>query len=444
MDFTPHTDSELKEMLTEIGIKSLEELFKDIPRDIPRANLNLPDPLSEQELISEVKSLSRLNSASEGFDNYIGAGSYLHYIPSVVDSLAGRSEFVTAYTPYQAEASQGTLQTIYEYQSLICQLTGMDVSNASLYDGATALAEAIIIAYRNKELDDGKIFISKAVHPEYMRVVKTYLDAMPVEIVEVPVKNGITDIDFIKSNLDEKTIAVAIQSPNFFGCIEPASDIPSLTSRIGALSIISANPISLGILKDPGSMGFDIAVGEGQSLGSPMMFGGPYLGYFACKKELVRKMPGRIVGRTKDGKGETGFVLTLQTREQHIRREKATSNICSNEALCALRACIYLCALGKKGIEELAKQNVYLSHYAKDKLCSIKGVRLVFDQPFFNEFVLKFPFSIGKFLDKKIIPGLMIEKFFPELKDSSLWCVTEMKTKEQIDRLAEAVKCILQ
>jgi len=444
MDFTPHTDDEIKEMLAEIGIKSLEELFKDIPKNIPRANLNLPDPLSEQELINEIKNLSEMNVASSGFDNYIGAGSYEHYIPTVVESLSGRSEFVTAYTPYQAEASQGTLQTIYEYQSLICQLTGMDVSNASLYDGATALAEAILIAYRNKELNGSRVFVSKAIHPEYMRVIKTYINALPIEIVEVPVKGGITDIDFIKENIDEKTVAIAIQSPNFFGCIEQAADIPQIAEAKGALSIISANPISLGILKDPGSMGFDIAVGEGQPLGNPMMFGGPYLGYFACKKGLVRKMPGRIVGRTKDVNGETGFVLTLQTREQHIRREKATSNICSNEALCALRACIYLCALGKRGIEELAKQNVYLSHYAKEKLCAIKGVSLVFDQPFFNEFVLKFSFPIEKFLDKKIIPGLMIEKFYPELKDSSLWCVTETKTKEQIDRLSEVVKCVLQ
>jgi glycine dehydrogenase subunit 1 len=444
MDFIPHTEAEIKEMLAEIGIKSLNELFKDIPKDIPRANLNLPHSLSEQELVSELKNLSKLNTSTGEFDNYLGAGSYEHYIPSVVDALSGRSEFVTAYTPYQAEASQGTLQTIYEYQSLICQLTGMDVSNASLYDGATALAEALLIAYRNKEINDGKIFISKTIHPEYRRVIKTYMDAVPVEIIEIPYKSGITDIDFLKDNVSDKTIAVALQSPNFFGCIEPANEVPQLAKKHGALSILSANPVSLGVLKDPGSMGFSIAVGEGQPLGLPLMFGGPYLGYFACKKDLVRKMPGRIVGRTKDKKGRSGFVLTLQTREQHIRREKATSNICSNEALCALRACIYLCTLGRQGMQELAKQNVYLSHYAKDKLCEIKGVEDVFDQPFFNEFVLKLPLKIDKFLEKKIIPGLDLGKFYPELADSSLWCVTEMKNKEKIDRLAEVIKCVLQ
>lgn len=442
MDFTPHTETEIKEMLADIGAKSLDDLFREIPKDIPQAELKLPKGLSEQELIKELKDLAKQNASTDEYDNYIGAGSYDHFIPSVVNNLSGRSEFATAYTPYQAEASQGILQTIYEYQSLICQLTGMDVSNASLYDGATALAEAVLVGYRSKEIENGSVIISSAIHPEYRHVVKTYLDSIPVEVVEVPYKDGITDINFIKDKINDKTLAVAAQSPNFFGCLEPAREIPALAKKYGALSIISANPISLGIIKDPGSMGFDIAVGEGQPLGNPIMFGGPYLGYFACKKDLVRKMPGRIVGRTKDKKGDQGFVLTLQTREQHIRREKATSNICSNEALCALRACIYLCVLGKKGIEELAKLNVYLSHYAKDKLCGIKGVDAVFNQPFFNEFALKIPMDEKKLLNKKIIPGLLLDKFYPELKGSSLWCVTETKTKEQINKLAEAVKCV--
>lgn len=442
MDFTPHTETEIKEMLADIGANALNDLFREIPKDIPQAKLKLPKGLSEQELIKELKDLAKQNASTDEYDNYIGAGSYDHFIPSVVNNLSGRSEFATAYTPYQAEASQGILQAIYEYQSLICQLTGMDVSNASLYDGATALAEAVLAGYRSKEIENGNVIISNTIHPEYRRVVKTYLDSIPVEIIEVPYKDGVTDINFIKDKINDKTLAVAAQSPNFFGCLEPAREIPALAKKYGALSIISANPISLGIIKDPGSMDFDIAVGEGQPLGNPIMFGGPYLGYFACKKELVRKMPGRIVGRTKDKKGDQGFVLTLQTREQHIRREKATSNICSNEALCALRACIYLCTLGKKGIEELAKLNVYLSHYAKDKLCGIKGVDAVFNQPFFNEFALKIPMDEKKLLSKKIIPGLLLDKFYPELKGSSLWCVTETKTKEQIDKLAEAVKCV--
>lgn len=441
MDFTPHTDTEIKEMLAEIGLKSLDDLFKDIPGEIPRVKLNLPESLSEQELIKELEGLGKLNISTKEFDNYIGAGSYEHFIPSVVPGLSNRGEFVTAYTPYQAEASQGTLQTIYEYQTLICQLTGMDVSNASLYDGSTSIAEAILVAYRTRELERGKVFISTTVHPEYRQVVKTYLDAIPVELIEVPYRNGITDIDFIKDKIDNNTLAIVMQSPNFFGCLERVWEIPQLAKKFGALSILSANPISLGILKDPGSMGFDITVGEGQPLGIPMMFGGPYLGYFACKKELLRKMPGRIVGRTKDNKGNTGFVLTLQTREQHIRREKATSNICTNEALCALTACIYLCTLGKTGIEELAKLNVSLSHYAKDRMCEINGVKSVFNQSFFNEFVLEVPLVQERFLAQKIIPGLALDRFYPELKGSSLWCVTETKTKEQIDRLVEVTRC---
>lgn len=437
MNYIPHTDREIKEMLQVIGARSLDDLFKDIPPEIKRVNLDLPDSLSEHELIKELEKLGKMNKASDGYDNYLGAGSYEHFIPSLVTNLAGRREFVTAYTPYQAEASQGTLQTIYEYQTLICQLTGMDVSNASLYDGSTALSEAILTAYRSRNLSKGKVFISGTVHPVYRQVVKTYLEAVSVEIIEVPYKDGVTDINFIKDNVGEDTIAVVVQNPNFFGCLEEIWEIPKIAKKHGAFSIISVNPISLGILKDPGSMGFDIAVGEGQPLGNPMMFGGPYLGFFACRRELMRKIPGRLVGRTKDSEGNNGFVLTLQTREQHIRREKATSNICSNEALCALAACIYMCTLGKNGLKELAELNVRLSHYAKDKLSQIKGVETVFSNPFFNEFVIKIPKTKEDFLKKNIIPGLLLNKYYPELKGSSLWCVTETKSKEQIDRLVE-------
>lgn len=440
MDFTPHTEQEIKEMLNEIGIKSVDELFRDIPNEIPHRDPNLPGPLTEQELIREMEKLGNLNTTTKEYDSYLGAGCYEHFIPSVVPALANRSEFVTAYTPYQAEASQGILQTIYEYQTLICQLTGMDVSNASLYDGSTALAEAVLVGYRTRGLEKGKVLISKTIHPEYREVLKTYLEAIQVEIVEIPYKNGITDIDFIKDRIDNNTIAVAVQSPNFFGCLEPTWEIPPLVEKFGALSIISVNPISLGVLKDPGSQGFSIAVGEGQALGIPMNFGGPFLGFFACKRDLLRKIPGRIVGRTKDKDGNPGFVLTLQAREQHIRREKATSNICSNEALCALTACIYLCALGKSGLEELGKLNISLSHYARDRLCSINGVeQLFYEQPFFNEFVLKISVPEERFLSQKIIPGLSLERFYPELKEFSLWCVTETKTKEKIDRLVEVV-----
>lgn len=443
MDFIPTTNTELKQMLKDIGIASLEDLFKDIPSEIPRVKLNLPEQFSEPELIRELEKLGNLNSSVNDMDSYLGAGSYEHFIPSIVSALAGRAEFVTAYTPYQAEASQGTLQSIYEYQTLICALTGMDVSNASLYDGGTSLAEAALVAYHTKNIEKGKIFVSSTVHPEYRQVVRTYTENVPIELVEVPYKDGVTDIDFIKDNIDKNALAVLVQQPNFFGCLESLDEIVRLAKKHNALTVLSANPISLGILNEPGKLGFDIVVGEGQSLGNPLSFGGPYLGYFACKKELLRKMPGRIVGRTKDTKERVGYVLTLQTREQHIRREKATSNICTNEALNALSACIYLCTLGKRGIEQLAKRNVYLSHYAKDQLCDIYGIESVFNQPFFNEFVIKGSISEEDLLASRIIGGVSLEKSYPELKECSLWCVTETKTKRQIDRLAEVSAKIL-
>ncbi len=423
-------------MLRAVGAKSLADLFQDIPREIAPSRLNLPPGLSEQELLRELEKLGKQNVTVRDKDNYLGAGSYEHFIPSLVTDLAGRAEFVTAYTPYQAEASQGTLATIYEYQTLICQLTGMDIANASLYEGGSALAEAALVAYRNKNIANGKIFISAGVHPEYRQVVKTYLVGVPVEIIEVPYQQGVMDLDYLKDKLDKQTLAVIVQSPNFFGCLEPLAEIVSLTKKTGALSILSAYPLSLGILKDPGSLGFDLVVGEGQSLGNPLSFGGPYLGYLACSKNLLRRIPGRLVGRTKDKNGRNGYVLTLQTREQHIRREKATSNICTNQALNALAACIYLCTLGKQGIQDVARLNAYLSHYARDKM----GAELVFSQPFFNEFTIKIPFQQEKLIAEGIIPGLRLERFYPELAGCSLWCVTETKTKQQLDRLAEVLK----
>lgn len=439
MDFIPHTKEETQEMLGVIGVQSLDELFKNIPKEIPQAALKLPKALSEQELLSELKELGSQNTTVSNADSYLGAGSYEHFIPSVVSSLVNRSEFVTAYTPYQAEASQGTLQTIYEYQTLICQLTGMDVSNASLYEGGSALAEAVLVTWRNKNTINSKVLISKTVHPEYRHVVKTYCKGLNIEIIEVPYKDGISDIEFIKDKIDKDTLAVVVQSPNFFGCLEPLGDIVPIAKKQNALGILSTNPISLGVLRDPGELGFDIVVGEGQPLGNPLSFGGPYLGFLACTKALMRKIPGRLVGRTKDTQGRTGYVLTLQTREQHIRREKATSNICTNEALNALAACIYLCTMGKSGIEELAKQNVYLSHYAKDELCNKTTAKMVFNQPFFNEFLLDVSFSKEKLLNSGIISGLDIGRFYPELSGKSLWCTTETKTRVKIDKLVEAI-----
>lgn len=436
MDFIPQTKKDTEDMLRTVGLGSLAELFQDIPREIIQTKLNLASGLSEQELLRELGELGKENVTVKDKDSYLGAGSYEHFIPSIVTELASRAEFVTAYTPYQAEASQGTLTAIYEYQTLICQLTGMDIANASLYEGASALAEAALVAYRHRNVVNGKILISRTVHPEYRQVVKTYLAGLPVQILTVPERQGVTDIDCLKDNLTAETLAVIVQSPNFFGCLESLAEIVSLTEKTGALSILSAYPVSLGILKDPGSLGFDLVVGEGQSLGNPLSFGGPYLGFLACTKALLRKIPGRLVGRTKDKNGRWGYVLTLQTREQHIRREKATSNICTNQALNALAACIYLCTLGKQGIKELAKLNVYLSHYAREKI----GAELVFPQPFFNEFTVKLPFAKEKLIAAGIIPGLELERFYPELAGCSLWCITETKTKQQLDRLAEVLR----
>jgi glycine dehydrogenase subunit 1 len=438
MDYIPNTQYDKEIMMKEMGISSFEALLKDIPRTLREFSLPLHQGLSEPQVFNILKNLGEENINTNKCISFLGAGAYEHYIPSIVDHLASRSEFYTCYTPYQPEVSQGTLQVIYEYQTLMCELTGMDISNASLYDGSTALAEAALLAIHLKEKN--KIICSRAIHPEYRQVLKTYVKGLHTEIVEIDVPEGTMDMDQLEKALDDKTAAVLVQSPNFFGCIEDMEAISGITHKYDTLFVACVNPISLGLLKPPGEYSADIAVGEAQVLGNYLNYGGPYLGFFTIKKDLLRRMPGRIAGETVDRNGRRCFALTLQAREQHIRRQKATSNICTNQALLALRACIYLCALGKKGMEELANLNIQKSHYAYERLRTLNNFRLVLKKPFFHEFVLKTHDhirigSINEYLLKKgIIGGLELSQWYPEMDNCMLLCITETKTKTSIDR----------
>lgn len=439
MDYIPNTEHDKEMMLKEMKLPSFEVLLEDIPEPLRNFSLSLCKGISEPEVLKVLRDLSGENTSTDTCISFLGAGAYEHYIPSIVDHLASRSEFYTCYTPYQPEVSQGTLQVIYEFQTVMCELTGMEVSNASLYDGSTALAEAALLSLRLNEKN--KIICSRSIHPEYRQVLRTYLKGLHTEIVEIDIPEGITDRDQLKKMVDDKTAAVLVQSPNFFGCIEDMEAISNIAHKHGALFIACVNPVSLGVLKSPGEYDADIAVGEAQVLGNYVNYGGPYLGFFTVKKEFVRKMPGRIVGETVDSEGKRCFVLTLQAREQHIRRQKATSNICTNQGLLALRACIYLCALGKTGMAELANLNIQKSHYAYERLSTLDAVKPVFKNPFFHEFALKAQgnLSINKIneylLKKGIIGGLELSGSYPELDNSMLLCVTETKTKESIDRL---------
>ncbi|MDD5382494.1 MAG: aminomethyl-transferring glycine dehydrogenase subunit GcvPA [Candidatus Margulisbacteria bacterium] len=409
MRYVPHTEKDQQALLAVIGSASLEKLFAGIPEQARiKKELALPAPLSEPALLDELDKTSRSNRRS----SFLGGGIYDHFIPSIVKHLIGRSEFYTAYTPYQAEASQGILQAIYEYQTMICSLTGMDVANASMYDGATALVEAAFLACRVTGRKE--IVVSSAVHPHYRAVLKTYCQAADLTLKESPhdPKTGLTTRD----------ACFILQQPNFFGCIENVAGLAEKIHANGSLFIVSADPISLGLLKAPGDYGADVVVGEGQALGNPQSFGGPALGIFAAKKALVRQMPGRIVGATVDSEGKRGFVLTLSTREQHIRRERATSNICSNEALAALAATIYLSAMGRQGLRKVAELCLQKSNYLKKKL----GGKTFFSAPTFKEFVVK--------TDKKV--GLDLSVYSPGLKGLRLLCVTELANKEALDRLA--------
>ena len=442
MNYIPVNEKDNQKMLESIGVKDAAELFSVIPEEARIAKLDLPEGISEQKLVKELERLSNRNASSKEYASYLGAGVYEHFIPAVVGEIIGRSEFSTAYTPYQPEASQGTLQAVFEYQSMIAELTGLDVSNASLYDGASAAAEAALLCVRST--GKKKIAVSKALHPEYMKVIETYLEASGIKIVEIGIDNGATSLSKAKTLCDAETAGLIIQSPNFFGIIEDLEEFRSITRDFGALLTAVVNPLSLGVLKSPGEAGADIAVGEGQVLGNPTGLGGFTFGFMAVKKEFAWKIPGRIVGQTIDNKGKRGYVLTLQSREQHIRREKATSNICTNSALNALAACVYLAGWGPKGIKELGRQNISKSAYAFEQIIKIPGFSPAFvNQPFFNEFAVKtsgnIEVMIKKLMSKNILGPIPLKGFYPEMKDALLFCVTETKTKEDIDRLVKVL-----
>ena len=440
MDFIPNTDKDRKEMLKSINVGRISDLFKDIPKGLLlKKELKIPKGLSEIEVKDLLRDISLKNRLD--FSYFLGAGAYKHFIPSVVNHIVSRSEFYTAYTPYQPEISQGMLQAIYEYQSMICGITGMDVANASMYDGASALAESCIMAANITRRNE--ILISKTMHPDYRQVVKTYCDAHDFKLVEVDFEKGITSVDDLKEKISEGTAAVLVQNPNFFGCIEDLKEIEKIVhSRKALLNVCVVEPTSLGILKGPGSFKADIIIGEGQSFGNNLNFGGPYLGIIATRKEYVRQIPGRLVGATVDKEGKKGYILNLCAREQHIRREKAASNICSNEALCALAAAVYLSAMGKSGLRKVAELCLHKSHYLSNGLKEI-GCEIVFDRPFYNEFVVKVKDSSKvneMLLNEGIIGGLDLGKYYSELSNCLLFCVTELNTREEIDKLIEVLK----
>jgi glycine dehydrogenase subunit 1 len=442
--YIPNNKHDEKFMLDSLGIQSMDELFADIPADVKlNRDLAIGSPMSELELTSHVKDLASKNQGSEQFTCFLGAGAYDHYIPSIIDHITSRSEFYTAYTPYQPEISQGTLQVIFEYQTMITNLTGMDVANASIYDGATACAEASMMSVDNTKRKT--IVVSKTVHPEVRKVLKTYMDFKDMNILEVDHRDGVTDIEKLRLAVDGNIAGVVLQSPNFFGVIEDLTEAEKIIHQNKSMFIMYTDPIALSILKSPREIGADIVVGEGQVLGNSLSYGGPYLGFMAATSKLMRKMPGRIVGQTEDVDGKRGFVLTLQTREQHIRRHKATSNICSNQALNALRAAVYLITMGKEGLREVAQQCVQKSHYAMEQLTKDGKYTLAFNKPFFREFVIKSEVDgelvNQKLLDNKIIGGYHLNKDYG-YQNHLMFSVTEKRTKEEIDNLAKTMEVI--
>jgi len=445
MRYIPNSPEEREEMLEIVGLKSADELFRSIPSDVQlNRALNITEPLAESEVIGAMEEMAAKNTAAQK-PSFLGAGVYSHYSPTIVDHLLQRSEFFTSYTPYQPEISQGTLQYIFEFQTLIAQLTGMDVANASMYDGSTATAEAVLMAERVTRRNH--FLIAETVHPEYEEVTKTYTQHgdSSFDTVGFDKKTGrILESDL--SKLNDKTAALVVQSPNFFGCVEDLQTLADKAHEVGALLIVVVTEaISLGLLKTPGESGADIVVGEGQSFGIPMSYGGPHVGLFACKEKYVRNMPGRLAGIAYDKNGNRGFVLTLATREQHIRREKATSNICTNQGLIALAATIYMEAMGKKGLQEVAMQNAQKAAYAKKRISEIEGFSIPFSSPTFNEFVVRAPRNATEILEKLrtengIVGGFALSKYYGESANDFLVCVTETNTKAQIDSLVEGLR----
>jgi glycine dehydrogenase subunit 1 len=441
MRYTPHTAADIEAMLRVIGADSVEALYAHIPASLrQRARIGLAPGKSELEVQRRLAALAARNAVPGAWRFFLGGGIYHHFIPSTVDAVISRGEFSTAYTPYQPEVSQGTLQAIYEFQSLMCQLTAMEVSNAGLYDGASAAAEAVLMARRIEERRP-RVLVSRALHPHYREVIATYLRNLPdAELVEIPFDaDGATDVSAAARALDGRALCAVVGYPNFFGVIEDLAPIRELCSRHGALLItVTAEALSFAALRPPGECGADIAVGEGQSLGVPMSFGGPGFGFFTCRKRFVRNMPGRLVGETVDSRGGRGFVLTLSTREQHIRREKATSNICTNQNLCNLAATVFMATLGRRGLRSLADANIARAHAARARLTGEGGLEPLFAAPFFNEFTLRVP-RLAEALERcyaaRLVPGLPLARWYPELADGLLVCVTEMNEPEEIDAL---------
>jgi glycine dehydrogenase subunit 1 len=445
MSYLPNTDADRAAMFHAVGVKGMDELFKDVPSSQRYPPLDLPPPISEVEVLRELREISEYNVDLDHAPSFLGAGAYRHFVPSVVGHVLGRSEFYTAYTPYQPEISQGTLQTMFEYQSLICALTGMDVANASHYDGATSLAEAVVMAVSVGRGKRCKAVLSAGVHPEYRAVVRTYTQGMDLTLVGEDI--GPLYTGKLAELVDADTACVVVQMPSFLGYLEEPSALRALaaaTHAAGALLVVVAAPISLGLFLPPGEYGADIVCGEGQALGGGLNFGGPYLGYFACRQEHVHKMAGRVVGQTVDRNGQRGFVLTLSAREQHIRREKATSNICSNEALMSLAAGVYLTAMGKTGLRRVAELCYHKAHYAASELSTLPGFEVVNVRPFFKEFALQCPGPVEEINDYLlnewgIIGGYDLGRDYPQLANTMLVCVTEMNTREEIDALVEAL-----
>lgn len=441
--YCPHTPEEMAEMLSAIGVASVEELFAPIPAELRAKTFNIPAGMSEFETFSRMQAIAADNT--QGMTNFIGGGFYDHIIPAVVDHLSGRSEFYTAYTPYQPECSQGTLQALFEYQTAICRLTGLDVSNASLYDGGTACAEAAMMALR--VTGRNKIVVDGCVSPFSRQVLKTYLFNLDVEVIEIAPQKGQLDRAALAALLDDSVAAVLVQNPNFFGTVEDFTALADQVHGVGALLIGSVYPIALGMLKSPGEVGIDIAVGDGQSLGNPLSFGGPSFGFIAARKKLIRNMPGRIVGETVDRNALRGFVLTLQAREQHIKRHKATSNICSNQGLCALRGLIFLSSVGKEGLSDLAGLNRDKAEYAKAQLTAIPGVSVLQSAATFNEFTLYLPKNatavVALLLDRGIAAGVPLGDYYEGAENCLVVTVTEKRTKKEIDLLVKELEVAL-
>jgi glycine dehydrogenase subunit 1 len=443
MPYISNTDAERLKMLKRIGVTQFSDLIKDIPDKFRlKKDLNLDSPLSEIEITKQIHEMTCNNLCAASANAFLGAGVYDHFIPAAIDTITSRPEFLTAYTPYQAEVSQGTLQYIYEYQTMICELTGMEIANASMYDGATAAAEAILLAVRKNKLM--KAVIAGTIHPHFLQVIRCYTEGIGVEIVVVPSKNGQVDLDALKSAVDDTTACVLLQTPNFFGNLEDGFAVGEIThTQKKALFIVAVDPISLGILSSPAEYGADVVIGEGQALGNSMYFGGPLFGFFAAKMDLARMMPGRIVGASLDVDGKRAYCLTLQAREQHIRREKATSNICSNESLCSLAACVYMCLIGKNGLQEVAAQSTTKAHYLAKEICSIPGFEMAYPNvPFFKEFVIKTPMTAEKLI-QRLLPNAIyagVDMAPYGAPDQMMIAVTEKKSRVEMDELVIALK----